>query len=326
MAKVRFGLIGAGSMASAFHYPSLAEFPDVELAGLCDLVEEKRAALAAKLNISRHFHDYRQMLDEVEPDAVCIFMPPHQMFDMVMECLERRLHVFIEKPPAVTTFQTQAIARLAAENGCLTQVGFNRRHDPLVNLALAEARRRGPIIQVHATFFKNASAIYYEGAVDVIGCDAIHAVDLLRYMAGGKVARVAAMVGQYDSPVPNAWNALVAFDTGAVGVLQSNWNVGGRIHRFEAHSPGYSAYIEQLTEMEEVIREGGQRRRRTAAEILGEDAADARKLNGFYQQARHFVDCIREGRPPSANFSDAVETMQLVDAIRGGAVVAGQIP
>lgn len=318
MTKIRFGLIGAGSMAGTFHYPSLADLEGVELAGLCDLVEEKRRALADRLRIPRRYADYRAMLDEVQPDAVCVFMPPHQLFDVVIECLRRGRHVFIEKPPAVTAFQAAAMARLAAEKGCLTQVGFNRRHDPLVNLALAEARARGSISQVHATFYKGASALYYDGAVDVIGCDAIHAADLLRYLAGGQVAHVASIVGQNGSPVPNAWNALVAFDNGVVGVLQANWNVGGRYHRFEVHSSGYSAAIEQLTDIDELFRDTGLRRRRTAAEALGEAAADPRKLNGFYQQAQHFVDCVRAGRQPSANFADAVRTMELVEAIRAG--------
>lgn len=319
MPELKMALIGAGGMASSVHYPSLAEFSDVALVGLCDLIAEKRAALAEKLHIPRHFNDYRQMLEETQPQAVCIFMPPHQLFDLVIDCLERGLHVFIEKPPAVTTFQTEAMARLAAEKGCFTQVGFNRRHDPLLNRALDQARQHGGVIQAQATFFKGTSAVYYNGAVDVIGCDAIHAVDALRYLAGGHVEHVAAIVGQYDSPVPNAWNAVVRFDSGAVGVLQTNWNVAGRIHCFEVHSPGYSAYVEQATDIDEVYRSGESRQRRSAADVLGpEIAGDMRKVNGFYQQARHFVDCIQTGTQPSSNFADAVQTMRLVDQLRQG--------
>ncbi len=80
--------------------------------------------------------------------------------------------------------------------------------------------------------------------------------------------------------------------------------------------------MEQLTALEELIREGNQRRQRTAADILGEDVSDATKLNGFFQQAGHFVDCIQTGRQPSSHFADAVQTMALVDAIRGGFVTA----
>jgi predicted dehydrogenase len=321
MAKLRLALIGAGGMASSVHYPSFAEFEDVEMVGLCDLIEEKRRALAERLHIEKHFADYCEMLDETRPDAVCVFMPPHHLFDIVINCLRRGLHVFIEKPPAVTTFQTEAMARLAAEKGCITQVGFNRRHDPLINLALQEARCHGKITQVHATFVKGTSAIYYNGAVDVIGCDAIHAVDAIRYMAGGEVVHVQSTIGQYDSPVPNAWNAVITFDNGVVGILQSNWSVGGRMHRFEVHSIGYSAYIEQCTDITELIREGNHRIHRTVTEVMGEEAAnDTRRVNGFYQQARHWVDCIQQGRQPSSNFADAVLTMKLVDEIRLGYV------
>ena len=39
--KIRLALIGAGGMANSVHYPSLAEFPDVEMTGICDLMEKK---------------------------------------------------------------------------------------------------------------------------------------------------------------------------------------------------------------------------------------------------------------------------------------------
>ena len=35
--KVRVAMIGAGNMANAVHYPSLASFPDVEFAGICEM-------------------------------------------------------------------------------------------------------------------------------------------------------------------------------------------------------------------------------------------------------------------------------------------------
>ncbi len=90
--KIRLALIGAGGMANGVHYPSLAEFPDVEMAGICDLAEEKLVATAKKFHIPRTFTDYKKMLDEIKPDAVYILMPPHHLFDLVIECLKRKLN------------------------------------------------------------------------------------------------------------------------------------------------------------------------------------------------------------------------------------------
>jgi len=78
--KIRLALIGAGGMANSVHYPSLAEFPDVEMAGISDLMEEKLKATADKFHIEKTFTDYKKMLDEIEPDAVYVLMPPHHLF------------------------------------------------------------------------------------------------------------------------------------------------------------------------------------------------------------------------------------------------------
>ncbi|HEV2473024.1 MAG TPA: Gfo/Idh/MocA family oxidoreductase, partial [Chthonomonadales bacterium] len=245
MSGIRLALIGAGGMAGTVHYPSFAEFDDVELAGLCDLVESRRMELADRLSISRTFADYTQMLDETRPHAVCVFMPPHQLFDIVISCLNRGLHVFIEKPPGVSTYQTEAMAALAEQKNCITQVGFNRRFDPMLRQAIAAAAEHGGVIQAQATFYKSAGAVYYDGAIDALRCDAIHAVDILRFIAGSEACRVAGLVGSYDSTVPNAWNAVIEFENGVTGILQTNWNTGGRYHGFEVHSRGYSARVEQ---------------------------------------------------------------------------------
>jgi len=51
---------------------------------------------------------------------------------------------------------------------------------------------------------------------------------------------------------------------------------------------------------------------------LAKDAAGSEefhKIAGFFAENRHFIDCIKKGRQPSTNFSDAVRTMELVDRI-----------
>ena len=56
--KVRVALIGAGGMASRYHHPSLASFPDVEIAAICDLVE-----MHAKFNV----HSAARIMKMCEP-------------------------------------------------------------------------------------------------------------------------------------------------------------------------------------------------------------------------------------------------------------------
>ena len=68
--KVRVAMIGAGAMANAVHYPSLASFEDVEFAAICDLDAERLRQTADKYGIDRRYTDYRKMVEEVAPHAV----------------------------------------------------------------------------------------------------------------------------------------------------------------------------------------------------------------------------------------------------------------
>ena len=314
MNKVNIALIGAGGMANGVHYPSLAEFEDVNLVGLCDLVESKLHATAEKFEIEHRFTDYRKMLDETSPDAVYVLMPPQHLFPLVIHCLSQGHHVFIEKPPGVTLHQTKEMALAAEKNGCKTMVGFNRRYIPLMQKVKAVVEENGPIVQCMSTFHKNSpKALYYDGIIDVLTCDAIHAVDTLRWLGGGEVQAVASDINAFGSERENSFNALVKFTSGASGYLCTNWAVGGRIHIFEMHAQGISAYINPDA--------GGSAKIYTPegiTEIGTEDAANSdatHKTYGFYGESRHFVDCIQQNQQPLTCFADAVKTMELVQDI-----------
>ncbi len=314
--KTRIALIGAGSMANSVHYPSLVEFGDVELVGLCDLVEEKLTATADKFGIERRYTDYRRMLDETTPEAVYILMPPHQLYDLVIDCLQRGLHVFIEKPPGVTVHQITWMAKWAEKSGVLGMVGFNRRYIPLLRLCKEKVLAHGgPMHQVVSTFYKwtdEEMHPYYRGAVDILTSDCIHAVDTLRFL-GGDVDRVVASVKTLGQNYEMSFNALMEFESGATGILLGNWRTGGRIHQFEMHARAISAFVNP--DYEAVIHRDGNLfvERLDSKEVAGSD--QLYKYYGFWNQSRHFVDCIRSGAEPETSFGDAVKTMELVDKI-----------
>ena len=314
MKKVNIALIGAGGMANGVHYPSLRECEDVNLVGLCDLVPSKLQATAERFEIDQTFTDYRQMLEQTSPDAVYILMPPQHLFPLAIHCLSQQLHVFIEKPPGVTLHQTKEMALAAEKNDCKTMVGFNRRFIPLLQKVKAIVEADSPIIQCMSTFHKNTpNALYYDGVIDVLTCDAIHAVDALRWLGGGEVKAVASDINSFYSERENSFNALVKFTSGASGYLCTNWAVGGRIHTFEMDARGISAYINPDAGGSAVIHtsEG-------TTEITPEEAADSDRQHrayGFYGESRHFVDCIQQDEQPLTCFSDAVKTMELVTAI-----------
>ena len=312
---VRVALVGAGGMANGMHYPSLAEMKDVKMAAICDKVPEKAGETAARFGIERQYADYRRMLDEVDPDAVYVLMPPHHVFDVAVEVMGRGHHLFIEKPPGLNAFQNRQMSVCAKRNGVLAMCGFQRRYVPLINALRAKVEKRGAIHTAVVTFIKCSypEASYYGGAIDILSCDAVHAVDTLRHLCGGDVVSVASDVRTLGADGPNAFYAIVKFSSGATGILQTNWACGRRFFRVEMHGQGISAYADP--------DEGGvlYRDDDTVGEafdpaVCAKNDADWHRL-GFFGENRHFIDCVKTGKTPCSSLEDTVATMELVDRI-----------
>lgn len=315
MSKTRVAFIGAGGLANAMHYPSLVEFEDVELVACCDLVPDKLKATAEKFGVPHTYSDYKQMITEQDPDAVYVIMPPQHLYEPTSFAIQAGKHVMIEKPPALTVTQIRNLAKLADKHNVLSMVAFNRRHTPLVVEGKKRVEERGPIELASVTFAKTHFAgEYYGGVVDILTCDAVHALDLVRFLCGGEVTNLVSSVRQCGGEdYPNSWQALMEFDSGATGILIAHWMAGKRLHHCEFHAKGITCYTEFEVDADIWADGGKEHTHLVAEEVTG--AEEKFKTFGFMGENRHFIDCIRGGRLPSSHFGDAVKTMELVDRI-----------
>jgi virulence factor len=324
--RTRVALIGAGVLANRYHYPSLAEMPDIAIEAVCDLVEEKARQTAARFGIPRVFTDYRRMLADVEPDAVYVIMPPQHLYEPAHTVLTQGRHLFVEKPLALTTTQARMLAYTAGVHGCLTMVGFQRRFIPAVVALRKRVEERGPIHFAAVSFLKSTPDLsvpagFYDGAIDPLTSDGIHAVDNLRWLCGGDVEEVWADVRRrcVQGPVPNAFFASVRFSSGAIGTVHYNTVTGRRIFRSEFHGPNITAYVDADRESF-VVMDNGEPEIAPSASFLHQNqhAGGERRPEhwlGFWNEHRHFIDCIRSGTQPSSHFGDAVKSMELVERI-----------
>lgn len=314
--KLRVAFIGAGGRALMAHYPSLRDIPEAQLVAVAELDEQRLHKTCDLYDIKGRYSAYRQMLEREKPDAVYAIMPPHHLFDICATVIEHGCHLIIEKPPAVTTEQIRQLAALARRHKVLTGVAFQRRFAPVIRQGKTLCEKRGSVHTAHASFYKNwvGGAPYYRGALDMLTCDGIHAVDTLRYLCGGEVESVASDSRRLDADHWNVHLALVRFSSGATGLLLNNFMAGRRLFSVEVHAPGISFFGDP--------EEGGQLYADNKTEpideldptVLAGSAEDYRAF-GPYDINRHFVDCMLKGKDPETNFDDATKTMELVDAI-----------
>lgn len=316
--RVRVAMVGAGSMANAVHYPSLASFDDVEIAAICDIDAGRLQKTADRYGIEKRYADYRKMIEETAPDAVYVIGQPHLMYDIWVWCLNQGLNLYIEKPMGISLHQARTLAHLAEKNGCITQVSFQRRICPLIVRLRDECLKRGPLVHAVCTFYKCQPQPYLDAGGRLIE-DGIHAVDTLRWMCGGEVIRIESRCRRVGVPDINFSTGLLHFDNGATGVLLTSWTSGRRIFRVEMHAPGICAEAE-LEDKGYLYADGNtQGIEYDTRQVAGSDELFV--FGGFQAKNREFIDCVRAGRQPGSCFTDAVKTMEVAEKILATALL-----
>lgn len=310
--KVRVAMIGAGNMANAVHYPSLASFDDVEMVGICDVNPDRLGRTAIKYGIESRYTDYQLMIDEVQPDAVYVIGQPHNMYDLWMSCLSQGLNLCIEKPFGLTIHQARALTHMAQQKGCITQVSFQRRSHPMVKHLLSECLKRGPITNSLCRFYK--SDIHpFLGARDHMMDDTVHSIDTVRWMCGGDVIRVESTTRRVGVPDINFISATLHFDNGSTGTLINSWSSGRRIFAVEMHAPNICAEAEH--EVGGALYADGDT---TGVKFSARDftGSDEHFISaGFQAKNREFIDALKEGVQPQSHFGDALKTMEVAEVI-----------
>jgi len=310
--QVKVAMVGAGSMANNVHYPSLASFDDVEIAAICDIDTARLNTTADRYEIENRYTNYRQMVEDIAPDAVYAIGLPNIMYDVWTWCLREGLNLCIEKPMGITIHHARSLAYLADKNDCITQVSFQRRTCPMVVKLRDECLKRGPIVHAECAFYKHAISPYLE-ARDHMMDDGVHAIDTLRWMCGGEVVEVQSMTKSVLVPDINFISALLRFDNEATGVILNSWTSGRRIFKVEMHAPGIC--VEAEHEDKGYLYADGDTKGVEYDTRAVANSDDVYVFGGFQAKNREFIDAVKAGTQPPSSFSDAVKTMEVAETI-----------
>ena len=343
MEKMNVAVIGAGHAGRDYHLPGLCRFPDIEVS-LCDIKERVLHATGELVGIppERRHTDYRRMIKAIDPAAVFVLMAqyphgaysPEPYFNIVHEMLDQQRAVFVEKPLAMTLAAAQPLADKARARGCITMVGMNRRFNPLVTFCMEAIHSEGPVRQALCQFFKHCQPLA-RGRLNPLTAELIHAVDLLRFLAGGEVAACHACASRSPGDaIDSAYTALVRFKNGTDGIFSANLRAAERIEHWQLHGAGLSAIIERAPaagleskSMQATLYRPGEKPAvyqddeiPTARPYL--DRGDMTVTNGFAYADHYFITCVQQNKQPHCHFGDACETLALCEQIGAAAAAA----
>ena len=326
--RVRLAFIGCGSHSSKTLQPNAHGVAEIELVAMCDLDGDRARAAAERWGVGAWYTDYEDMLAREALDAVIVVGPPGMMQPITRHVLGRGLHVFTEKPPALTSAQAGELVDASRSAGVYGMVATHWRHSPPVTKAQEIVKGDGFGEPGHCLGWFYApgpvNPIQAWGDLDALDsyllAQGVHLVDCTRALMGD-IAEVSAWA-RYTEDVFDSCSVSLKFANGATGVLsmasRGPYWFGHRIF-------GTAGGVVEVQNNREL-------RAAVPPYWTGEPAPDYQNQSfqtwtfsgnvpgttggGYLQELTHFATSIAAGRQPAASLEDGYRALTVLEAIR----------
>ena len=332
--RYRAAVIGLGRMGSTFddeidqggsiflpycHAPSYHAAPEVDLVAGADPHDEQRSIFGDRWGIEggHLYADYRDMLEKERIDLLSVCTTARIRSQIVHDAARAGVKaIWAEKPIALTLAEADDMVDTCAEHGVALAINCARRWHPFFSQArtMIEEDELGEIVQVTGY---GQCGLSHNGS---------HLIDIVRYMAGGKVEWVYGEMESDDAAAGERdlmGNGYLAFDNGVRAYVRgmpcgiANWEIDvlGTKGRFRSIANGQDAELVKL-------HPGGPRGRGVPARMPLPWPARYPAMG--LTIVEDLVSAVENGHPPKCSGVDGREALEVAVALRESHRKGGQ--
>jgi predicted dehydrogenase len=331
--SLAMGFVGCGRATTSLHLPALSSVSGIRAVAACDVDAAAREDVREQFGVAQTFSDYRDLIANLDVQAVAICTPVPHHADIAIAALEAGKPTFIEKPLALTVEECNRILAAAAASGAPAVVGHNLRCHQLVEEAQAiiAAGGLGRIQMLRSVWTAgfNLSREMSEwrrrrelggGALTELG---IHHIDLWRFLTGREVTATEAMSFS-ESSDDQAVTLQGVLDDGSICstalcqyTADSNevevFGDRGRLRfsLYQADSLVQFSTSDYGGGMGSRLKQLRQQIRRFP-ELVRSARQGGSYTESYRRQWARFAKTVREGAPPSCGLEDARAAVRVV--------------
>ncbi|OYT30820.1 MAG: hypothetical protein B6U94_05215 [Thermofilum sp. ex4484_79] len=310
MDKVRFGVIGCGTVAGYGHIPAVVNSEKAELVALADVNAKRLGEMREKYGVDT-YTEYIDLLKRNDVDAVIVATPTFTHCKIVSDAAKMKKHILCEKPISLSLEEADEMIKVTRENNVKFMIGFTKRSSKRY-IKIKELVNSGEIGELR--FIKQISNwggpiwggeerylwMINRGGGPLIDA-AIHDFDLLRWYSGSEVSSVYT-TGYYSKKnivYPDNVFVLVNMRNGIAGYIEHSWAYGKK-GITEFHVVGTEGVIIMGDKEAEVVK--GDEVRRI---VIGDDE------DRFLVQVNNFVESIVEDKEPPVTGVDGKKALEI---------------
>lgn len=230
--RVRYAVVGLGGIGG-LHCRFATQNDRIDLVAVADADESVARQRAEEFGV-RPFSSLQELVGAGLVDAVCIATPSHVHADMAIQCLESGLHVFLEKPIALTVADADRVVEAAQRYERVLCVGHQYRVHRLhrTTKQLLERGAVGTLRRVLWTWVQLRTDSYFDrypwrarweqAGGGVLMHSLSHDLNVLLWLMG-KPTEVCALAANqlHGIETEDIFSGVVLFHDGALATLQA---------------------------------------------------------------------------------------------------------
>lgn len=149
------GVVGAGAIAQVAHLPVIARIEGLRVTAMCDNDRAKARALAERFDVPDVYDDIEDLLQFAKPDILAVCTPNHLHEIHVKMALSAGVHVFCERPLAITLSGVKSVIEAQERSGASLVAGMNHRFrsDVVAVRGFLQRDELGPIRAVRSGWY-----------------------------------------------------------------------------------------------------------------------------------------------------------------------------
>lgn len=319
MEKVKIGVIGTGHLGK-LHVKMLTQNKDCEFIGIYDSSAEQAKLCAETYNVAV-FEDMDTFLASV--DAVTIASITSTHHEVAKRCLEKGIHVFIEKPITVHIHEAQELCKIAAERHLNIQVGHIERFNPAL-LSLNDYPLTPLFVQSDRLAQFNPRGTDVAVVLDLM----IHDIDVILSLVKSNVVKIEASGVPVVSDTVDIANARIEFENGAVANVTASRISQKKMRKMRIFQK--DAYISldfqsgvsevfRLVPTDQAVETGhinfgemgiGEKKKKIIYE-----QPEVREVNALQYELNLFVQSVRKNERPVVSGEDGLRALIVAEEI-----------
>ena len=252
MSGLGVAVVGCG-FQGAIHAANVAASSSAHLVCCADIDPELAATLAAETGAGHSTARLDEVWENPAVDAVVIATTTHTHHELALTAARHRKDVLLEKPMAMSVDECLQIERACEEAGVTVALGYKFRFTDAA-LAARAAVPEPRLLLAHTLYDpapRGSSSWVNDRSLSGgrLVSSLVHAVDMLRFLAGDEVVRVFAEGAGVADPSlgePDTTTATLLFEGGAIGsIVHGTAGASGLVSTwsFQAAAAGVNATI-----------------------------------------------------------------------------------